>query len=109
MLSGHRPSGWDLVGAAHKRSTTIPVTELRDCRLYTFIDTAYLAGRDPGIVATHLCEGGADLIQLRAKDLTVDRVRQLASSVQSITSRFGVRLVINDHFEIARQVGAELC
>jgi thiamine-phosphate pyrophosphorylase len=77
--------------------------------LYTFIDTAYLAGRSPEALATQLCEGGADLIQLRAKDLSFDRVHQMAATVQPITSRFGVRLVINDCFDIATEVNAELC
>ncbi len=40
---------------------------LADCRLYTFIDRAYLHGRAPEMVAQQLCDGGSDLIQLRAK------------------------------------------
>ena len=43
---------------------------LADCRLYTFIDTAYLAGRDPAELARQLCDGGSDLIQIRAKGAT---------------------------------------
>jgi len=43
---------------------------LADCRLYAFVDTAYLHGRAPEVVAQQLCDGGADLIQLRAKTST---------------------------------------
>ena len=41
---------------------------IQACRLYAFVDTAYLHGRDPALVAQQLCDGGADLIQLRAKN-----------------------------------------
>jgi thiamine-phosphate pyrophosphorylase len=82
---------------------------LADCRLYAFVDTAYLRGRGPGLVAQQLCDGGADLIQLRAKTSTLDEIRQMAQEILSITQRAKVGLVINDHLSIAREVGAELC
>jgi len=82
---------------------------LADCRLYAFVDTAYLHGRAPEAVAQQLCDGGADLIQLRAKTSSLDEIRRLAEAILSITRRANVGLVINDHLEIAREVGAELC
>jgi len=82
---------------------------LTECRLYTFVDTAYLHGRTPADVARQLCDGGSDIIQLRAKHVVVDEVRRMAEAVHSITQRAGVRLVINDHLDIAREVGAEIC
>ena len=82
---------------------------LSDCRLYTFVDTAYLRGRLPELVARQLCEGGADLIQLRAKQSSPDEIRRMAKTILPITRAAGVGLVINDHLEIAREVGAEFC
>lgn len=82
---------------------------LADCRLYTFVDTAYLHGRDPAEVARSLCEGGSDLIQLRAKNAPPDDVRRMADAIQPITKQAGVWLVINDHLDVARTVGAEVC
>ena len=82
---------------------------LQDCRLYTFVDTAYLRGREPGLVAQQLCDGGADLIQLRAKDVSPDEIRRLAEAMRPITLRANVGLVINDHFPVAHAVGAEFC
>jgi len=82
---------------------------LSDCRLYTFVDTAYLHGREPEQVARELCEGGSDLIQLRAKHSSKDEIRAMAERIQPITRTAGVGLVINDHPSIARDVGAELC
>jgi thiamine-phosphate pyrophosphorylase len=82
---------------------------LADCRLYTFVDTAYLAGRDPVWLAQRLCDGGSDLLQLRAKGQSVDAVRHLAEVIAPLTRAAGVRFVINDHLEVAREVGAEVC
>src|ERR1041385_2089786 len=82
---------------------------LSECRLYAFVDTAYLRGRAPEVVARQLCDGGADLIQLRAKQSSPDEIRRLAELLLPITRRAGVGLVINDHCAIARETGAELC
>ena len=40
---------------------------LDQCLLYGFVDSAYLDGRDPVELCRQLCDGGADLVQLRAK------------------------------------------
>lgn len=73
------------------------------------MDTAYLHGRDPANVAQQLCDGGSDLIQLRAKNAPPAEVCRMAEAIHPITQRAGVWLVINDHLEIAREVGAEIC
>ena len=82
---------------------------LLDCRLYAFVDTAYLHGRPPELIAKQLCDGGADLIQLRAKGCSADRIEQMARAILPVTKAASVGLVINDSFEIAQTVGAELC
>ena len=82
---------------------------LSECRLYTFVDTAYLRGRAVEQVAGELCDGGSDLIQLRAKNSTADEVRAMAEAILPVTRRAGVGLVINDRLEVARRVGAEFC
>jgi thiamine-phosphate pyrophosphorylase len=82
---------------------------LSECLLYGFVDTAYLHGRTPAFVARQLCEGGADLIQLRAKDASIPELRAMAEQVAPITKAAGVGLVINDSVAIALEVGAEIC
>jgi len=81
---------------------------LAECRLYTFVDTAYLRGRDPLKVAAELCEGGSDIIQLRAKDMLAKEIAAIGTRILPITSNAGVWLVINDHPQIAREIGAPL-
>jgi thiamine-phosphate pyrophosphorylase len=85
------------------------VKPLADCKLYTFVDTAYLHGRAPELVAQQLCDGGSDLIQLRAKNSAPDEIRRMAEKILPVTKRANVGLVINDHLEIARELGAEFC
>lgn len=82
---------------------------LADCRLYAFVDAAYLNGRAPEFIAAQLCDGGADLIQLRAKHSSPDEIRRMAETILPITRAAKVGLVINDHIEIARELGAEFC
>ena len=82
---------------------------LSDCRLYAFVDTAYLHGRAPEWIAQQLCDGGADLIQLRAKNSSANEVRLMAELILPITRAANVGLVINDHLDIACEVGAEIC
>jgi thiamine-phosphate pyrophosphorylase len=82
---------------------------LSECRLYTFVDTAYLQGRSPETVARQLCDGGSDLIQLRAKNCSPDQIRRMATTILPIARRAGVGLVINDHPAVATDVGAPGC
>ena len=91
---------------AERRYKMKPIS---DCKLYTFVDTAYLHGRAPEFVAQQLCDGGSDLIQLRAKDVWADEIRRMAEKVLPVTRRANVGLVINDHLEIARDLGTEFC
>jgi thiamine-phosphate pyrophosphorylase len=82
---------------------------LSECQLYAFVDTTCLRGRPPEIVARQLCDGGADLVQLRAKKSTLDEVRRMAEAILPVTRAAGVGLVINDHFSLAQEFGAEFC
>lgn len=82
---------------------------LEACRLYTFIDSAYLHGRDPLAIAHALCKGGSDLVQLRAKDWGADLILETASKIAPILRSHEVGLVINDHLAIAQDVGADFC
>lgn len=99
-----------MIGAGHCSVVqVVPLKPLRDCRLYTFVDTAYLHGRRPADIARQLCDGGSDLIQLRAKGAAPDEVRRLVEVILPITNAAGANLVVNDHPKIALQVGAFAC
>jgi thiamine-phosphate pyrophosphorylase len=68
-----------------------------------------LHGRAPELVAQQLCDGGSDLIQLRAKNSSPDEIRALAGKILPVTRRANVGLVINDHLDIAKAIGADIC
>lgn len=82
---------------------------LEQSLLYSFIDTAYLSGRDAADLARQLCDGGSDLIQLRAKGAALDDVRAMAERIAPILLSAGVRFVVNDYPQIALEVDAPLC
>ena len=82
---------------------------LAECRLYAFVDSAYLNGREPVDLTRQLCAGGADLIQLRAKDWSADRILETAEALLPITQAANVGLVVNDHWKIAGEIGADIC
>lgn len=77
-------------------------------KLYTFVDTAYLHGRTPFDVALSLADGGSDVIQLRAKDWPKERIHEAAQRIAPELRDRGVPFVINDHVDIAKDVGAPL-
>lgn len=82
---------------------------LTECQLYAFVDTTYLHGRPPEVLAQQLCAGGADLIQLRAKQSSPAKIRSLAEAILPVTQRARLGLVINDHPTVARELNTELC
>ena len=84
-----------------------PVKDMATAQLYTFVDTSYLGRRNPIEVARALCAGGSDLIQLRAKNVSRDEILQLARDILPVTRAAEIPLVINDHPDIAREIGAE--
>jgi len=86
-----------------------PLKPLADCRLYAFVDTAYLANREPAQITRALCAGGADIVQLRAKTESLATVRGMAEVLLPITRAAGVWLVINDHADLAAELRVPAC
>ncbi len=77
---------------------------LRDCRIYTFVDTSYLNGCPATEVARKLCDGGSDIIQLRAKTSCTDEIQRLADAIAPIAEQACVHFVINDHLAISSRM-----
>lgn len=53
------------------------------------------------------CTSGAELVQLRLKNISEKKVLKLAQEARSITSHFQTRLIINDYYKIAKDVKAD--
>lgn len=75
--------------------------------LYGIVDLGYVQPGDVASMTQALCEGGVDILQLRAKKLTPQETEKLALQMLPITREHGVPLVINDHLAVAASVGSE--
>ena len=53
------------------------------------------------------CSAGAELVQLRLKNVSEKKYLKLAKEAREITSYFQTRLIINDYYKIARAVKAD--
>ena len=53
------------------------------------------------------CTSGAELVQLRLKNVSENKFLKLAKEAREITSQFQTRLIINDHYKIAKEVKAD--
>ncbi len=75
--------------------------------LYAIVDTSLLAGRRVGDVVAALIEGGAGVLQLRAKAETDARFLDLAYECLDAARQAATPLLVNDRPDIARIVGAD--
>jgi len=85
----------------------LPPDSLGRARLYAILDLGYVAPNDAEKLTERLIEGGADIIQLRAKQQSIEALREIARQLHRLTSRAKIPLIINDHPEIARDVPLE--
>lgn len=53
------------------------------------------------------CSHGATLVQLRLKNTSINQVLTIAKEARTITAHFDTKLIINDHYEIAKEVKAD--
>jgi thiamine-phosphate pyrophosphorylase len=82
-------------------------TVLQNAKLYGILDLSYVLPERVENMTEALCEGGVDLLQLRAKKLNVAEVEKLALRMLPITRALGVPLIINDHLQVAAALGSE--
>ncbi|MBI5699892.1 thiamine phosphate synthase [Candidatus Saganbacteria bacterium] len=78
-----------------------------DFVLYPVTCEALSRGRSNIEVLTQLIEGGVKVVQLREKDLNKKEFFNLAVRFREITLRHGVKLIINDHLDVALAVKAD--
>ena len=80
---------------------------LSDCRLYGILDLGYVGIDDAERLTKSMIDGDVDLIQLRAKEHSVEEIVDLAGKLHEVTSAAGVPLIVNDHAEVAAKVLVE--
>lgn len=82
-------------------------SKLNKAVFYGIVDMGYVAAENVENATRALCEGGAGIIQLRAKGVALDEIERLAHLVQPICKKAGVPFIMNDFAEIAVRVGAD--
>jgi thiamine-phosphate pyrophosphorylase len=53
------------------------------------------------------CSSGAELVQLRLKNVSEKRILKIATEAREVTAHFQTRLIINDHYKIAKAIKAD--
>ncbi len=75
--------------------------------LYAILDLAYVRNEDAPPMLRQLLEGGADIVQLRGTNRSIDEISALAEKLLPLTTAAGVPLIVNDHPAIARRVNIQ--
>ena len=80
---------------------------LAAARLYGILDLGYVAPDALEGMAVKLCEGGVDVVQLRAKGRDECDIEAMANRVAPILRDAGVPFIINDHPALVPSVGTD--
>ncbi|HEX2446184.1 MAG TPA: thiamine phosphate synthase [Vicinamibacterales bacterium] len=77
-------------------------------RLYPVVDVELAAGRgwEPVDLARAFLEGGARLLQLRAKNVDSSSLLALADRLMPLARAYGADVIVNDRADVARMAGA---
>jgi len=75
--------------------------EPRTLDLYIVTTGTLVSGRAHGEIATAAVEGGATAVQLRAPELSDDRLLPLATALARLCGDAGVLFLVNDRVEVA--------
>ncbi len=78
-----------------------------DCSVYFILDPSLCAGRDPVDVARAAIRGGVTMLQYRDKGSLADTIIHNLRKLKDIASKADVPFLINDHVDIAKEVGAD--
>lgn len=84
-----------------------PASALAQARLYGIVDLGYVQPQAVVTMTRALCEGGVDLLQLRAKNIAPATIESLSREMLRVTRGHGIPLIINDHPEIAASIGSD--
>ena len=75
--------------------------------LYGIVDFGYVAESAMEEVAAKLLAGGADIVQLRAKGIPLVTVAAAARKIIPLCRAAGVPFILNDHPDLAAELGAD--
>ena len=76
-------------------------------KIYAILDLGYLSEENLTTVTTDLCNGGTQLLQLRAKNHSEKEILQMAQTIRPICARHGIPFIVNDYPHVAAMVNAD--
>ncbi len=74
---------------------------LKEVRLYCFSPGNFLMGRDPIEMVAAQIKGGADVVQLREKNMPKREKLGLGFAIRNLTTQEGVLFIVNDDIDLA--------
>lgn len=80
---------------------------MKDFRLYAITGEEFHQGRSLVEVMEEAILGGVDIIQLRDKKSSKKEVLKKAKLLKSLTEKYNIPLIINDHIDVALAVDAD--
>jgi thiamine-phosphate pyrophosphorylase len=80
---------------------------MENCRLYAILDLGYVSEENAASVTADLLAGGADLLQLRAKNHDLATIRRVGEILIPICRDAGIPFILNDHPALAAELGAD--
>ena len=80
---------------------------MNDARLYCILDLGYVSEENAESVTQALLNGGAHLLQLRAKGRDLATIQRVAEKLLPLCRAAGVSFILNDHPDLAFQIGAD--
>ncbi|TAE93138.1 MAG: thiamine phosphate synthase [Verrucomicrobia bacterium] len=82
-------------------------SKLAEARLYGIVDLGYVSANAVIQATYELCEGGVDILQLRAKKQSEAEILSMAREIAPICRQFGIPFIVNDFPRIACDVDAD--
>lgn len=79
----------------------------KDLLVYAVTDRSWLNGAPLGKQVEQALKGGITFLQLREKDLGIERFREEAMEIKELCKRYQVPFVINDNVDVALAVDAD--
>jgi thiamine-phosphate pyrophosphorylase len=79
----------------------------QDARLYGILDLGYCAPEKARAMAKKMIEGGVEILQVRAKDLSEGEIADVSREVRTVLDGSGVPLIINDYPHLVPETGAD--
>lgn len=57
--------------------------------------------------AEKACQGGVNWVQLRVKNTAYEQWKEIALQTQAVCKRYNAKLIINDNYQLAHEIGAD--